>query len=324
MKIYSPLSVEECLNMLKSAVVQDTLFGTMFINSGSIIGKFNGESFRLRQKRSYGNAFGPYFYGKLRQTENGTEISGQFRIQPFVIAFMAFWFGAVLLGGGGMALSSLSQLITGHDDHAKNANFLLGILSPLIMLVLGGAMVGFGKWLGKSEEVKMTGFLQQMFSDNKTSPTAAFVPPLSPPKISMTRPLFFFVLLGLLSLISSFTGISSYHASASSDPSAHSGVLITYYHDEWGRWLAFATGIFLCLMAYGIWKRLYLVWKAGFALIALSAVNFVFEVVGDPNFLSSTSGFPLVIFILLISAGALAVGAFWTVWWYKKKDYFTQ
>jgi hypothetical protein len=324
MKIQSPLGVEECVAVLKSATVNDSPFGTMFLSAGTIICKINGHNFRLRQKRSYGNSFGPYFYGKLKQAEIGTEISGDFRIHPFVFAFMALWFGLLIVIGGVMVLTSFTQWVTGHYDHTKNANPLVGVFAPLVMAIFGIGLVKFGKWLGRSEEARMSEFLQQTFSANKVPPKAAFTQPTSSQKISMTVPMLLFAALGVLSFASSFTGISSYHASASSNDLSHSGAIITYYHDQWGRWLALANGIFLGFMAYGIWKRLYLIWKLGFVLIALSAVSFVFNVLGDPNALPHVSGRPLLVFTIFISAGALAVGAYWTVWWYKKKDYFNQ
>jgi hypothetical protein len=290
MKIQSPLSVEECVTLLKNATVNDSLFGTMFISTGTIICKINGSNFRLRQKRSYGNSFGPYFYGKLSQIETGTEISGEFRIHPFVITFMSIWFGCVILIGGIMAVASFGQMITGHYDHAKSANPLVGIIVPVIMLVFGAALVKFGKLLGRAEEVKMTSFLQETFAANKAPSLTALAQSRASQKISMTVPMLFFAAVGVLSFVSSFTGISSYHASASSHAMPHTNTVITYYHDQWGRWLALANGVFLVFMAYGIWKRLYLIWQLGFVLIALSAVSFIFNVLGDPNALPQVSG----------------------------------
>ena len=309
------------MEILKSSTIKDTPFGTMSVDAGTLICKPGGNNFRLRQKRSYGNSFGPYFYGKLLPTQTGTEISGEFRIHPFAFAFMAVWFGGVILIGGMMAFASLTQLISGHH-HSKNANPLVGIIMPVVMVAFGIALVKFGKWLGKSEEAKMTSFLQQAFSTNKTPALTASSTPMPPGKISITGPILFFAGLGILSLVASFTGISSFQAAASSQD--HSGAVITYFRDQWGRGLALANGIFLCCMAYGIWKRVPLVWKLGFALIALSGVSFVFNVLGDPNAFPRGPGkFPLVLMVFVI-AGASVVSAFWAVWWYKKKAYFTR
>jgi hypothetical protein len=324
MKIQSPLGIEECMSVLKSATVNESLLGTMFLHSGTIICKLKGDTFRLRQQKSYRNSFSPYFYGKFRQTENGTEISGDFRMHPSVVAFTALWFGFLILIGGTIVVTSLTQWITGHYDHARNANPLMGIFIPLVMVIFGIALVKFCTWLGKSEEAKMTSFLQEKFANRLDLSSAAFTEPSSPPKISMVLPILFFAFLGLLSLVSSFSGIASYQTTASSETVPHATTVITHYRDQWGRWLALANGIFLCLVAYGVWKRLHLVWKLGFALFALSAVDFVFNVLCDSKAFPRASGESFLVFVIPASVAATAVGAFWTVWWYKKRDYFTE
>ena len=321
-KIQSSLGTEECRAALKNATVNDSTFKTMFVDSGTILCKFDGDSFRLRQKRSYRNSFAPFFYGKLSQTMTGTEISGEFRLHPFVMAFMTLWFGLLLVIGGTMAWVSLVQLVTGHSN-AKNANPIMGLLVPVIMLVFGVALVKFGKWLARSEEDNISNLLKETFSADKDS---SLVSSIRTPakKIVMTIPMLVFAGMGILSLVFCFSGISSYTASASSNDMAHSGTGITYYYDQWGRWLSFANGVFLCVMAYGIWKRIYLVWKLGFVLIALSGISFIFQVLGDPHFFAGESGGPPLFLIIFAFAGAVAVCAYWTFWWYKKKDYFAK
>jgi len=168
-KIQSPPSVEERVIALKSATIGDTLFGIKFVASGTIDCKVNKDKFTLRQRRLYGNAFGPVLYGKLRQMDNGTEISGEFRMHSIVFAFLCVWFGVVLLGGGILAVTGLTQLITGHNDHGKNDNPLLGIFGPVFMLVMGIAVVKFGKLFGRSEEIKMASFLQELFAEKEAS-----------------------------------------------------------------------------------------------------------------------------------------------------------
>jgi len=62
----------------------------------------------------------------------------------------------------------------------------------------------------------------------------------------------------------------------------------------------------------------------GFLLIAASVVRFVFNGYSDITVLSKTPGSQVLVFTIFITVGALAVGTYWTVWWYKKKDYFNQ
>jgi uncharacterized membrane protein YgdD (TMEM256/DUF423 family) len=252
-KIQSPLGVQDCVALLKRATREDSTFKTMFVDAGVILCKFDGNNFRLQQKRSYRNSFAPFFYGEFKQTMSGTEISGEFRMQTSVTAFMIIWFGFLLVIGGTLVCSSLYQLATGHYDHAKNDNPIMGVLIPIGMMVFGFALVTFGKWLGRSEEANMANFLKETFSTNQAASTPASVLPGSLQKDSMMIPILVFALLGLLSLASGFTGISSCATSVktSSNNMTHSGMAITYYHDQSGRWLSLATGGLLCFMAYG-------------------------------------------------------------------------
>lgn len=305
MTIYSPLSLDECVAILKGATVADTTFGTIFIPSGTLICKSNGDNFRLRQKKSYNNSFAPCFYGKLARTEKGAEISGEFRMRPFTVAFMVFWFGMLALMGGTFIVTSLGRLIAGHG-HVLNPSFFVGIFAPLLMAVFGFALVRFGKWLGKSEEARMTEFLQTAFS-GKAVPSALASGQTPPPKTnSMIGAILFFGGLGLMSLVFSLINISSFQSV---------GPTVTYFSDPWERTLAMVNGLLMILTAYGIWERRRLAWKAGFLIFALGAITSV------PGFLNNQDKIPLPA-IIFMTAAILVVGAYWTFWWYKKKDYF--
>jgi hypothetical protein len=61
-----------------------------------------------------------------------------------------------------------------------------------------------------------------------------------------------------------------------------------------------------------------------FGLIFLSAASFVSNVLTDPHMLPPVKGMPFVAFSLFILGGAGLVGVYWAVWWYKKKDFFTE
>jgi hypothetical protein len=168
MKIQTKLSLEESVSLLKSTTVEENFFRTKLLPSGTIICQLRGQRFRLRQQRWYGNAFAPFFHGELSPKAGGTEISGEFRMLPFVIPFMAVWFGGAILGGLAIALKSIRQWMSGHDQIGIGG-LARGLFEPLIMPGLGAAFVLFGKRLGRSEEVRMTTYLQQTFSQGLTT-----------------------------------------------------------------------------------------------------------------------------------------------------------
>ena len=62
---------------------------------------FNGEileeSFKIQRNINYRNSFLPVIIGKIKETENGSEISIKMRLNHFVKGFMTFWFSFVIL-----------------------------------------------------------------------------------------------------------------------------------------------------------------------------------------------------------------------------------
>ena len=55
------------------------------------------ESFKIQRKITYKNSFLPVIIGKIKETENGSEISIKMRLNHFVKGFMTFWFSFVIL-----------------------------------------------------------------------------------------------------------------------------------------------------------------------------------------------------------------------------------
>ena len=62
---------------------------------------FNGEileeSFKIQRNITYKNSFLPVIIGKIKETENGSEIYIKMRLNHFVKGFMTFWFSFVIL-----------------------------------------------------------------------------------------------------------------------------------------------------------------------------------------------------------------------------------
>jgi hypothetical protein len=244
MKIQRRLPLARCIALLESATVKDSPFGTMFLKSHTIIAKINGAKFRLREKRGYSNSFAPYFYGEMRANGEGTEISGDFRLHPFVIGFMALWFGMLFVMGGVM-ISSIVQLATHHVSAKSNP--WIGIFVPVLMMVLGFAMVMFGQWLARNEKVRIIRFLETVFSpETKPAPVILETSP-SPNASPLWGVILFFGGLGTMSCVLGLSGISSVETARTP--------VIAHFQSSWAQGLAVVNGLFLLLMAYGTWKR---------------------------------------------------------------------
>jgi hypothetical protein len=240
---------------------------------------------------------------------------------PFVIVFMAVWFGFIALGGAMLIANSIQQVLHPHSHRPDTLGIAVSLAGPLIMLLLGFGLVKFGQWLGRFEEARMTNFLQTTFGPENAASTV--LPPIAPvSKETFARWLIlFFATLGFLSIVSAVTGISHYEVITSSHAEeGSSGTLIERYQNSWARSLAATSGVFLFFMAYGTWKRLAFIWKIGFIWIVLGCFSFIWQVLRDPQFATSGPPVPLILFVVI---GGPAVGIYWAVWWYKKKDYFS-
>lgn len=317
MKIQSRLSVDQCIAELKRLTINDTLFGAMFVPDRSVICKISGLKFRLREKRSYGNAFAPHFFGSLTPNDSGTEIAGDFRIHPVPKAFLVFWFGFLAL----FTVQMLVKEFQHQGGHSASGNSALMFVAPLGMMAFGYGLICFCRWAARNEQVRITQFLEATFGDAKpASPLDATFATVSQPEPVMWRAVLFFGVLGVVSVSSGISGVSSVHAQASNSPGSQSAFAITYFHDRWEEAFVMVNGLFLLLLTYGVWKRLRVAWKMGFALFAFSAVTFVLSILGDSQTIAQRDN-PLAFSIFGI-VGGLAVGAYWTYWWYKKRPYF--
>jgi hypothetical protein len=308
--------VSECVSLLQSAATADTFVARFSADSGAIMCRVRGNKFRLWQKRSYANSFKPFFHGSFEPGVTGTKITGSFRMHPFVIAFMAVWFGMLFLIGGTIIVGGFHPAPSGRHPAP-----LIGILAPLLMMLFGVGLVSLGKWLGRSEKDAIAEFLQQTFSGPAKTTGASIVQPAQPEK-SLSGAILFFAGMALLCLVGAVTGISSVHTgSVNGSPPQ---TIVTHFQSVAGRGISFAFGLLLAFLAYGTWKRLYVAWAMVFGLIFLSAANFAYNILSNPDALPPFKGAALVAFGFAIFAGASAAAGYWAFWWYKKKDLFTE
>lgn len=149
------LSPDECLRRLREAAdpPQFAAFSPSgYKGSKPVMAKLTGKKIKLWKRKYYKNSFAPFFFGELVPEGAGARIEGHFGMDPLVKAFMAFWLGAVFLGGLAALTAAFSQGIPGGD--------LAAIVIPFGMILFGLALPKFGRWLGRSEEKYLREFLQ--------------------------------------------------------------------------------------------------------------------------------------------------------------------
>ncbi len=154
-ELRTDLSPDECLRRLREAA--DPPQFAAFSRSGykgskPVIAKLNGAKIKLWKRRYYKNSFAPFFFGALVPDGAGTRIEGHFGMDPFVKIFLAFWLGAVFLGGAAALTARFSQGI-------PNGN-VAAIVIPFAMILFGLALPKFGQWLGRNEKNNLLEFLQ--------------------------------------------------------------------------------------------------------------------------------------------------------------------
>jgi len=155
----TPGFFEECRARLTAGVDEERLAFSWSGHAGSkpILGKLGETGFRLQKRRYYRNEYAPFFYGRFVSSDRGTLIEGEFRLHPFVRAFMIFWFSFLAL----FTALVLVQSATGRPGVQADTGRLLGI--ALFLGVFGVALVKFGRWLGRGEERAIVAFLKTTF-----------------------------------------------------------------------------------------------------------------------------------------------------------------
>ena len=159
------IPIEECRARLAAGVDVERLAFSWSGHAGSkpILGKFSETGFRLQKRRYYRNEFAPFFYGRFVSAYRGTVIEGEFRMRPFVRAFIVIWFSFLVF----YLAIALIQLAMGRPGVQEDRVPLL--LVPLCMMAFGVALVMFGRWLGRGEERAIVAFLKSTFEANEAA-----------------------------------------------------------------------------------------------------------------------------------------------------------
>ena len=116
---------------------------------------------------------------------------------------------------------------------------------------------------------------------------------------------------GVLLIVSAITGISSYQASP--------GQTVVTYHTLASRLFTAALAPFYFAFFYGLHRRSFRAWQAGFALLILSDLWFVFGVWFTSADTPDAPRGLLTAFAFFAGAG---VTVYWWRWWQRQRGYF--
>lgn len=138
----SPHSPHEAATRLASAV-RRTAFHTLYREA--VVGKSTVDRVRLFRYRPFvSNSFAPYFTGSFQLKHGGTVLEGHFSMHWLTKAFMALWFGALLLG---LLYSAVYVFSNPADAHNMGGP----IATMVIMLLFGIVLLVTGKWFARQD-----------------------------------------------------------------------------------------------------------------------------------------------------------------------------
>lgn len=142
-RIRSPLSMQEARKRLFDGVRRVhwyTLFG-----STGLAGTLRNDAVRLVWHRPlFRNAFRPMLVATLAADGRGSALMGRFRLHPYVVSFMVFWFGF-------LALQLALALATGPDAALAGMDVLLLVAGLLVMQA--------GRLLSRGDRVRIAAAL---------------------------------------------------------------------------------------------------------------------------------------------------------------------
>lgn len=148
--IHTALSPEKVFEALEINVEPKKLF---WINREHkyFQGTFSKEGFKLTRIIHYRNSFLPRISGSIAPEGAGSVVKIKMNLHPLVIAFMAVWFGGVIIASVAVIIAFIT--------HSSRAN--PGMLVPLGMLIFGIALVSGGFWFeAPKQQEKLIAILQ--------------------------------------------------------------------------------------------------------------------------------------------------------------------
>jgi len=151
--LVSPITRDECARRLREKT--ESRFLAIFSNK-PVAGHVGYTSFRIRKRIAYRNSFQPHLSGELLNESGRTRVRCRVGMHPAVIAFMAIWFGGVLIGGGSVMIGAIGSLVRGH----ATAHAWTTVAAVAFMLSGGVAMGALGRFAGRNEPRFLIDFLR--------------------------------------------------------------------------------------------------------------------------------------------------------------------
>jgi len=184
------------------------------------------------------------------------------------------------------------------------------IVSPLLLIGFGIALVAAGKWFARNDAVWLSRVIEGALGGSQQpgeGPLSVGVADSGAVPTPLKCTALFFTILGLLSLVARLVPAPATNINAGMDQ-----VLATRPLGG----LNYAVGVACIVLAVGIWARRPWAWWAVFVVIAAAYVQPLFTVFRDIRVS------PPIAFQVIFCVVGLAISVIWGLWWYAQRKHF--
>ncbi len=298
----STFGMEESVARLKSATRQ-SMFGSLAKQEAVGTVKQNRVSL-YRVIPMVQNSFKPVFRGRFVERDGKVILTGRFSMHLLVKIFMTIWFGGVIFGCLGAIATEIAK------PNPAQAPFQL---IPFGMLAAAIAMIRVGKWFARNDEAWLSNVISRALGQTSDAGQAP-----DSDKPTQQRPMVLKVVSGVLCLSAAMALFFSFAGPQFAATGGGLGAMHQLPALYSGN-LAIAYGVFMLVLAYGVFKRHMLAWRAGLALIALGWAYSVFDLF--TRFGDESVPMPPVIQYVFAAFSAIVMLIWWR-WWYAQRIHF--
>jgi hypothetical protein len=158
---------EEVIRRLASAIAKPGLGLALPFGGKNFFGTINGLTFQFRSRRRFSrNNFAPGCFGNIQPNGYGSAINAQIGQKNTLFVIFAIVFVVlVTFVSGSFGVIVLGASLANNMGPAGVGVAILLFMIPLLAIgfLLGLFMIG--KWMGKSDEARMTELLYYLFAD---------------------------------------------------------------------------------------------------------------------------------------------------------------
>lgn len=251
-----------------------------------------------------GNAWKPFYRGRFIERNGKVILVGRFTMHWLVKVFTVFWFGFV---GCFTLLTSIHVAI-----HPEKATALL--IGP--GLIVGGtAILWLGRWFARNDAAWLSEVIRGALHAKAPAPPThpdTLTPgahPSARPSTPITLVTAALVLMSVMCGAGAIFGIQSAYTS-------QNGIVVTYFPNMLSRYVTAGLGTVMLILAFGIYRRRLLAWRAGFGLLA---GGWVYSALAIYNTQTEHVGAVGATIFCVVS---LVVTIIWIRWWYAQRIHF--